>query len=285
MARFNNMTAAQFCLGETTRTDKYFKEKRREDKDFFKKVVNTYFTKSSGSYQTTAFMDVLDIVKNDKNEWAYLVEYLKNLKNNDTFNPTLYEQRIRFLDSYSSRLSNNSLPEIDISILFGVIPPLTFDSDTYKKSSFWSRMIAQHVFTNTYILRDLFFKNGIDINSIIARNNFVITPDTLIRMRYDKILEDRNIESYSVLLRCIKDSIFDTSESRVLKMLMAAHPDFLVKCILEDFKKRFNDIIDVEYYGIFRSISKKGMLSADLLFKDDLDDAVNIIAAYMMLNN
>lgn len=94
-----------------------------------------------------------------------------------------------------------------------------------------------------------------------------------------------NIESYSVLLRCIKDGIFDTSESRLLKMLMAAHPDFLVRCVLEDFKKRFNDIINNEYYGIFKNVSRKGMLLSDLLFKDDLDDAVNMIAAYTMLNN
>jgi hypothetical protein len=182
-------------------------------------------------------------------------------------------------------LSNNSLPEIDVSILFGVIPPLTFDSDAYRKSSYWSRMMAQHVLTNTYTLRDLFLKNGIDINSIIARNNFIITPNIITRIRYDEILEDMNIESYRVLIRCVKNGIFDSSERGLLKMLKAAHPDFLVKCILEDFKKRFSDIIDAEYYGIFKNVSKKGMLSADLLFKDDLDDAVNMIAAYMMLNN
>ena len=280
MARIGNMTPAEFCLGETTNTARYFKERRRENKHFFSSVLHAYFHRVTGSYSATAFMDVLDVIQNDTSDWLYLVEYIKKLQT-ETTDLHEYEQRIRFLNAYASRYYDNSLPKIDRKILFKVVPKFTRDSEFFKKTPFWSSMMIKNTLTSQAIGM-LINHDGININSLIERNNFILTSSTIAKTYCNDMIKAMDLNTYKILIHNTKFNV--DNASGMLYKLKRGNPDLFISAILDDFKNRFKETFQSIYGKVIDDMFDANILTPDLIFKDNFDDAIDLISAHIMIN-
>ena len=287
MARIGNMSPAEFCLGETTNTKSYYREHKKKNKNFFSEVLNSFFYKVSGAYSTTAFMDVLDIASKNKEDWEYFIKYLDSLPDEcTTYN--VYEQRIRFLNDYSKDFYYNDLPKIDKSILFKVIPHMTFDSEGFIKKTYSFNMCIRNTLNSAAIgmlINNNHYSTAIDINDIIAKNHFVINDYTIAKTHCIKMLEMMNEKSYDIIFRCNGEDFYSDMKTHMMMKLRKAHPDYFFKSALYEFKRNFKANMNNMYGGLFDKVIDRGVLTPDMIFKENFDDAVDLVTAYMMLND